>query len=85
MTTRGSCALTLAQAQAQYPHRFTLEHVPAWAKLRAPNGRFYAPQYRTDSEWFALTRFPTDRRERYCTSSGQTWPMGLWLDQPLTS
>jgi hypothetical protein len=63
-------AITLAQAKSQYPHRFTMEHVPDWAKrsfhqqgtplTRNPNAdkEWCAPQYRTDQEWYDNTVFP---------------------------
>ena len=69
-------------ACAQYPHRYTVEHVPDWAKKPAPSGKFYAPQYRSDREWYENTNFPTHHWETHCHSSGQTWPLGHWLDQP---
>jgi hypothetical protein len=77
---------TLAKAKAEYPHRFTMEHVPAWARKPAPNGRFYAPQYRSDREWYERTTFPGEPGHlgfgRDCYSSRQTWPLGEWLDKP---
>lgn len=87
--------LTLAQAQGQYPHRFTMEHVPNWAETH-PTPRhsggdadwFYAPQYRTDQEWYANTLFPgegdKDVREHYCESRNQSWPLGQQLSAPYT-
>lgn len=88
-------ALTLSQAQARYPHRFTMEHVPSWATKPMPTDtaqpRFYAPQYRSDQEWYELTVFPGEERlgcrvaasDTYaCHSMGQTWPLGDWLTQP---
>jgi hypothetical protein len=79
--------ITLATARAQYVHRFTLEHVPAWAyKPCEGNGRYYAPQYRTDAEWYERTSFPGEngvpRREDHCESTGATWPLGQWLNKP---
>ena len=81
-------------ALSAYVHRFTAEHVPAWSRQTAPNGRHYAPQYRTDSEWLAKTRFPIveDRngirlksgqsRNSDCESSDPSWPYGQWLERP---
>ena len=81
-------------ALSAYVHRYTAEHVPAWARQAAPNGRHYAPQYRTDSEWLSKTRFPIaeDRngirlksgqfRNSDCESSDPSWPYGQWLDRP---
>jgi hypothetical protein len=70
-----------------YVHRYTMEHKPSWAdKPCEGNGKRYAPQYATDAEWLANTEFKTrkngrlDHRTRHCQSSGQTWPLGMWLD-----
>lgn len=77
---------TLAQATAQYVYRYTMEHVPAWARQPTALGKYYAPQFRTDAEWYAATKFPgepgyigigTD-----CYTTGQTWPLGKWLEKP---
>lgn len=90
-------------AKREYPHRYTCEHVPAWAyqpvqmwppgvdrRKTAPTIRWYAPQYRTDREWYDNTTFPEQERylspeerttgKRYCFSTGRTWPLGQWLD-----
>lgn len=79
-------SISFANACAQYVHRYTLEHVPEWARRPCRNGRFYAPQYRSDAEWFEATRFPGEdglsRRREYCESNGQTWPFGQWLKKP---
>lgn len=71
------------RARATYPHRYTMEHIPAWARKPAPNGKYYAPQFRTDREWFENTKFPPDSYdENHCYTSNETWPLGQWLDQP---
>jgi hypothetical protein len=81
-------SLTFEQARATYPHRFTCEHVPRWALRQRDDGTFYAPQYRTDSEWYERTTFPGERhlskRSPYCESSGQSWPLGQSLPAPFT-
>lgn len=89
--------MNFEQAIAAYVHRFTMEYVPAWAKGRRPaddtgsETRFYAPQYRSDREWFENTKFPPNNsfalssRDTSCYSSGQTWPCGQWLDAPFVS
>lgn len=74
-------------ACAQYVHRFTMEHVPQWAKLPL-RGRYYAPQFRTDAEWYANTIFPPDPgcyNDTDCHTSGMTWPLGQWLSFPYSS
>lgn len=74
---------TLEVAKAQYKNRFTMEHMPTWAKHQANNGKFYAPQFRTDADWYANTVFPPQNGcKNFCTTSNQTWPLGQWLDAP---
>jgi len=81
---------TLAQACARYVHRFTMEHVPEWARRgQMPNGRHYAPQFRSDAEWYANTVFPGEPSPMApefgadnCYTSGQTWPLGATLAAP---
>lgn len=71
-------------AKAQYQHRFTMEHVPQWANT-PHNGKYYAPQYRTDKEWYEKTLFPGEPGSLFddaCYSTGQSWPLGQWLDKP---
>ena len=76
--------ITFEQAKAAYVHRFTMEHVPGWASLPTSNGKFYAPQYRTDREWYDNTKFPSHNFAGYCDSRNQSWPLGRWLDKPFT-
>lgn len=80
-----------AEVLSRLVHRFTGEHVPAWARKPAPNGRFYAPHYATDAEWLSSTVFRVrksdrrlDERATSCESRNQTFPFGEWLDQPFT-
>lgn len=80
--------LSLDIAKAQYVNRYTLEHVPQWARARCEgNGRAYAPQFRTDSEWYDNTTFPGEGdlsgRSEHCETRNQTWPLGQWLARPL--
>lgn len=79
---RTKATATFEQACAMYVHRFTMEYVPQWSRTAAPNGKFCAPQYRSDREWYERTTFPTDGRVKYCCSSDQTWPLGTFLDEP---
>lgn len=78
--------LSFEQAKAKYVHRYTMEHVPQWAKEPAPNGKHYAPQYSTDREWYDNTFFPGENgieaNDRHCRSDKQSWPLGQWLDTP---
>lgn len=78
--------ISLETAKGLYVHRYTLEHIPEWAR-KSHEGKFYAPQYRTDSEWYDNTLFPGEdfvsERSRHCYTNGQTWPLGKWLAKPL--
>jgi hypothetical protein len=80
---------TLKQAQAQYPYRYTLDHMPAWAVPAREDGSFYATQYASDQEWYDNTIFPEEEKgkpahERMttrgsCYSSNPSWPLGKSL------
>ena len=74
--------LSFEQATARFGYRYTMEHVPNWAKKPCKNGKFYAPQYRTDQEWYDNTVFPP--QAKYCTQSNESWPLGRWLDTPFS-
>lgn len=78
--------MTFEEAKRRYIHRFTLEHVPHWATVVTVNGKYYAPQYASDWEWYQNTLFPPlnplGKRVRSCYSTGMTWPLGLWLEKP---
>lgn len=81
--------LSFTEACAMYVHRFTMEHVPAWARTPMNDGAYYAPQYRSDREWYDNTEFPPHRftmskKDKSCYSAGQTWPLGKSLTQPYT-
>jgi hypothetical protein len=83
--------VNIAEAKRSYINRYTMEHVPSWA-LRHPHDsggteqRYYAPQFRTDDEWFENTLFPPNNpcgtRITDCYTTGQTWPLGQWLNKP---
>lgn len=80
--------VTFTQAKARFVHRFTMDHVPAWAAKPNERGDHYAPQFRSDREWYDNTKFagepgfPFGSRETCCFTSGQTWPLGKWLARP---
>lgn len=65
-----------------------MEYVPKWAKRPANNGKYYAPQYASDKEWYDSTVFPGEgniiSKAKYCESNNPTWPLGQWLDKPYT-
>lgn len=81
-------SITFEQAKARYVHRYTMEHKPEWSNNLTANGKYYAPQYASDQEWYEHTLFPgeghIEKRERSCQSSRQSWPLGYWLDEPFT-
>jgi hypothetical protein len=81
--------ITLAQAKARYVHRFTVEHIPAWALQARVDGTFYAPQFASDQEWYDNTLFPGEGhvkpREKHCFTTGQTWPLGQALAVPFST
>lgn len=76
---------SLEAAKAIYVHRFTMEFVPQWARRPLNDGRYYAPQFRTDAEWYANTLFPGEPGhpggKNFCYTTGQTFPLGQWLDK----
>lgn len=78
--------LPFTQACAQYVHRYTLQHIPQWAKTQREDGTYYAPQYTTDQEWYDNTVFPPHSLDKnHCMTSNQTWPLGQSLDKPLVN
>jgi hypothetical protein len=76
-------AIGFNEACHRYVHRYTMEHVPEWATRPAADGRYYAPQYRTDREWYENTIFPGEGylhyHAKHCESRNQSFPMGQWL------
>lgn len=77
---------TFEHACRVYCHRFTMDHIPAWACQTRQDGKFYAPQYRSDKEWFDNTSFPGEDghigRITECWSRNASWPLGQSLDKP---
>lgn len=75
--------ISFAEARAQYVHRFTMDYVPQWALKVRDDGTYCAPQFISDLEWYEHTVFPPQNGLRkYCTTSGQTWPLGQALNSP---
>lgn len=79
--------ITLEQAKLQYSDRYTMEYIPTWARKPCEGtGLFYAPQYRNDKEWYDSTVFPGEKglhgNSKHCRTTGQTWPLGKWLEKP---
>lgn len=87
---------SFSQACARYIHRFTMEHIPAWATRRPCDDGgdatwYYAPQFFSDREWYDSTVFPGEpghsaisKRVTSCYATGQTWPLGQHLAAPYT-
>lgn len=77
--------MSFDRACASFVHRYTMEHKPAWASKPCSDGKFYAPQYATDREWYDNTTFPGEPGhlgDDHAYSTGQTWPLGIFLDAP---
>jgi hypothetical protein len=81
--------ISFETACARYVHRFTMDHVPSWARSFCTfNGqrKYYAPQFASDREWYEHTLFKGEPGHigiaGDCYTSGQTWPLGQWLAAP---
>jgi hypothetical protein len=63
----------------RFPHRFTGDHRPAWARGIWKGGKPYPLQFASDADWLARARFVVkadgslDERVTHCESS-PTWP-----------
>lgn len=66
-------------ALAQFVHRYTGDHKPAWAREYRSDGTVYPLQFASDAEWLANTTFTVRDdgqlalNHRYCASR-PTWP-----------
>jgi hypothetical protein len=78
--------VSFEQACNRYPHRFTCDHMPAWANKQRQDGSYYAPQFQSDAAWYEATRFPgentLDPDTTDCYTTGATWPLGKSLRKP---
>jgi hypothetical protein len=82
MPTTTDKPITFEAACRRYVNRYTMEHVPKWAtQMRSIEGKWYAPQFRTDQEWYDNTIFP-EGKDKKCITVGATFPLGQWLDEP---
>jgi hypothetical protein len=70
------------EALSSYVHRFTRQHVPAWARQPMPNGNAYPVQYDSDAQWLARTLFPVIRRGDRVTrlAAGDCYLHPYWPD-----
>lgn len=85
MTFKNPRPISLEEAKGLYIHRFTCEHVPAWAMAQSFHNRYPAPQYATDQEWYDNTAFKGEHAmatATHCYSLNMTWPLGRTLDEP---
>lgn len=77
--------LTLSQACAAYPNRYTLDHIPAWARGQITPGQYYAPQFASDAEWYHKATFPGEPglhgNCKHMISGVPSWPLGESLNQ----
>jgi hypothetical protein len=81
--------ISFENACKKYPNRFTMEHIPFWAGKPIEENKYYAPQFRTDLEWYDNTKFFNEPgwegpNKEYCHTIGETWPLGLFLHKPYT-
>lgn len=79
--------ISFKEACEIYIHRFTMDHIPAWAANPMADGKYYAPQFRSDAEWYANTLFTGESGIPHpdwigCYTTGQTWPLGKSLTRP---
>ena len=84
--------ISFRDACRQYVNRFTLDHVPQWARApyyhtTAKQYVGYAPHFASDREWYDATRFPGEEGHHEigsdCYTSGHTWPLGEgFLERP---
>jgi hypothetical protein len=79
-------AYSFTEACELFNKRFTMEHAPVWAKMQCSNGKYPAPQFKSDREWYVNTTFPgekyLDENEKHAISVNQSFPLGYWLDSP---
>ena len=77
--------MAFEQAKNRYVHRFTADHIPDWARQKADNGRYHAPGFSSDRDWYEKTIFPGEgnisSRSRFCESKPD-FPFGKWLVEP---
>ena len=79
--------ISFDQARNQYGHRFTADHIPAWAEKRLDVGKYYAPQYDSDAQWYERTLFNGEDEiadKNHCYSADESWPLGTFLPTPYT-
>ena len=77
--------LGFSEACRQFCHRFTMQHVPAWAKQQREDGTYYAPPFVSDNEWYDKTKFKGEHEmanSKHCYTTGETWPVGKALKRP---
>lgn len=68
-------------ALTRYVHRYTRDHVPAWAKKS--NGTVYQVQFASDMDWLSNTTFPV-RKDGSLAARGACNSHPTWPDSPDT-
>lgn len=83
----GERPLSIDEARRRFVKRFTLNHIPHWAKHKLPNGKYPGPRYESDQHWYATSEFigfgATGVR-KYIREGKPTYPVGRFLDAPFT-
>ena len=77
--------VSFTEACQRFTNRYTMEHVPGWARQPMPNGKYYAPQFRSDREWYDNTLFKGEHEmadAKHCWTQKWTFPLGLFLETP---
>jgi len=76
---------TFEEAKGTFTGRFTMEHMPDWALKPMRNRQYFAPQYRTDREWYDNTKFVGEypsSNGKACLSTNMSYPLGETLSEP---
>lgn len=83
-TLRGDqlCPADQKEVLASYVHRFTRQHVPAWAKEPWKDGKPYPVQFDSDADWLAHTEFTVTKAGRLDHRSHDCWSHHTWPDNP---
>lgn len=66
-------------ALSRYVHRYTREHVPAWA--HKTRGGVYQVQFASDADWLSNTTFPV-RKDGSLAARGDCNSYPTWPDSP---
>lgn len=70
------------EACAGYVHRYTGDHVPAWARKEWKDGQPYPLQFRDDADWLANTEFPITKAGQLAKQPGDCFSRPTWPNNP---